>query len=76
MTDPADVPGDPRGPEDSRTSDEPRRNDAALWMVAGLMALIAVGGLAYGLSYPSLHASNPPQTTGSGAGHPRGGPPL
>jgi hypothetical protein len=43
-------------------------NDTVVWVVAGLMALIVVGGLTYGLSYPSLHASNPPpQTTGSGA---------
>jgi hypothetical protein len=63
MTDPA------RGPEEPRFSEEPH-NNAALWLVVGLMALIAVGGLAYGLSYPSLHASHPPQTTGSGAGHP------
>ena len=52
-----------------RDSGEPR-NEAALWLVAGLMALIAVGGMVYGLSYPSLYASNPPQTTGSGTGHP------
>lgn len=57
MTGPKRVPGKPR-------------NDIAIWLVAGLMALIAVGGMAYGLSYPTLHASNPPQTTGSGAGHP------
>jgi hypothetical protein len=56
-----------------RTHEEPRRNDTALWVVVGLMALIVVGGLAYGLSYPSLHASNPPQTTGSGAEHARNG---
>ena len=50
-----------------RTPNEPG-NDTAVWVVAGLMALIVVGGLTYGLSYPSLHASNPPpQTTGSGA---------
>ena len=53
-----------------RIPEEPRRNDTALWIVVGLMAVIAVGGLAYGLSYPSLYASNPPQTTGSGASHP------
>jgi len=49
-----------------RNPNEPR-NDTVLWVVVGLMALIVVGGLTYGLSYPSLHASNPPQTTGSGA---------
>ena len=53
-----------------RIPQEHRRDDTALWLVAGLMALIAVGGMVYGLSYPTLHASNPPQTTGSGAGHP------
>jgi hypothetical protein len=58
-----------------RTPQEPRRN-AALWVVVGLMALIAVGGLTYGLSYPSLYASNPPQTTGSAAQHARSGHPL
>jgi hypothetical protein len=42
-------------------------NDKMVWIVAAVMALIVVGGLTYGLSYPSLHASNPPQTTGSGA---------
>jgi hypothetical protein len=51
-----------------RIPKEPR-NDAAFWVIAGLMALIMVGGLAYGLSYPTLQASNPssPQTTGSGS---------
>ena len=49
-----------------RTPGEPR-DDTALWLLVGLMALIAVGGMAYGLSYPSLHASNPPQAIGSGA---------
>ena len=42
---------------------EPTRNDVTLWILVGLMALIVVGGLVYGLSYPSLQASNPPQTT-------------
>ena len=59
-----------------RAPREPRRNDTALWVVVGLMALIVVGGLAYGLSYPSLHASNPPQTTGSAAQHSRSSHPL
>ena len=59
-----------------RAPQEPRRNDTALWVVVGLMALIVVGGLAYGLSYPSLHASNPPQTTGSAAQHSRSSHPL
>ena len=40
------------------------------------MGLIAVGGLVYGLSYPSLNASNPPQTVGSAPSHARSGHPL
>ena len=35
-----------------------------------------VGGLVYGLSYPSLYASNPPQTVGSAPSHARSGHPL
>ena len=58
-----------RNPQEPRR-EEPRRDDRALWLVVGLMALIAVGGMVYGLSYPSLYASNPPQTTGSGVSHP------
>jgi hypothetical protein len=52
------------------------RNDVALWMLVGLMALIAVGGLVYGLSYPSIYATNPPQTVGSAASHARSGHPM
>jgi hypothetical protein len=52
-----------------RTPEQPSRNDVSLWILVGLMALIAVGGLVYGLSYPSLQASNPPQTVGSAATH-------
>jgi hypothetical protein len=63
MTDPERAPNEPR-------------NDTALWVVVGLMVLIVVGGLAYSLSYPSLTASNPPQTTGSAAQHSRSGHPL
>jgi hypothetical protein len=37
------------------------------------MALIVVGGLVYGLSYPSIYATNPPQTVGSAASHSRSG---
>ncbi len=55
-----------------RMPDEPSRNDVSLWILVGLMALIAVGGLVYGLSYPSLYASNPPQTVGSAAAPARG----
>ena len=58
-----------RNPQEPRR-EEPRRDDTALWLVVGLMALIAVGGMVYGLSYPLLYASNPLQTTGSGVSHP------
>ena len=50
-----------------RKPEEPSRNDVSLWILVGLMVLIAVGGLVYGLSYPSIYASNPPQTVGSAA---------
>jgi hypothetical protein len=40
------------------------------------MGLIAVGGLVYGLSYSSIHASNPSQTVGSAASHARSGQPM
>jgi hypothetical protein len=59
-----------------RNTGEPTRNDVTLWILVGLMALIAVGGLVYGLSYPSIYASNPPQTVGSAAAHMRSGHPL
>jgi hypothetical protein len=59
-----------------RKTGEPTRNDATLWILVGLMALIVVGGLVYGLSYPSIYASNPPQTVGSAAAHMRSGHPL
>jgi hypothetical protein len=55
---------------------EPRRNDVTLWFLVVLMALIVVGGLAYGLSYPSIFASNPPETVGSAAAHMRSGHPM
>ena len=63
-------------PDPDRNPEDPRRNDTALWMLMGLMALVVVGGLAYGLSYPSLNPNNPAQTTGSGAGQVRPGHPL
>jgi hypothetical protein len=47
-----------------------------LWILVGLMVLIAVGGLAYGLAYPSIYATNPPQTVGSAAAHARSGHPM
>jgi len=59
-----------------KTPEEPSRNNVSLWILVGLMALIAVGGLVYGLSYPSLNASNPPQTVGSAPSHARSGHPL
>jgi hypothetical protein len=55
---------------------EPTRNDVTLWILVGLMALIVVGGLVYGLSYPTIYASNPPETVGSAAAHMRSGHPL
>jgi len=59
-----------------RMPEEPSRNDVSLWILVGLMVLIAVGGLVYGLSYSSLNASNPPQTVGSAPSHARSGHPL
>ncbi|MEA2979166.1 MAG: hypothetical protein QOF09_989 [Alphaproteobacteria bacterium] len=59
-----------------RNAREPSRNDVSLWILAGLMGLIAVGGLVYGLSYSSIHASNPSQTVGSAASHARSGQPM
>lgn len=55
---------------------ESNRTNVRVWILVGLMALIVVGGLAYGLSYPSLEASNPPQTVGSAASHLKSGRPL
>ena len=52
------------------------RDGVALWVVLGLMMLLAVGGLAYGLAYPSIYAANPPETVGSAAPHPGSGHPL
>ena len=56
-----------------RPPEESSRNDVSLWILVSLMVLIAVGGLVYGLSYPSLYANNPPQTVGSAASHARSG---
>lgn len=74
MTDPDMTDPDMTDPD--RMSEEPARNDVSLWILVSLMVLIAVGGLVYGLSYPSLYASNPPQTVGSAASHARSGHPL
>jgi hypothetical protein len=49
------------------------RDSVALWIVVGLMVLLAVGGLAYGLAYPSIYASNPTETVGSATPHARPG---
>jgi len=73
MTDP-DTTDPDRKPQ--RAPDEPSRNEVSLWILVGLMVLIAVGGLVYGLSYPSLYANNPPQTVGSAPSHARSGHPL
>jgi hypothetical protein len=62
--------------EPDKMSGEPGRNDVSLWILVGLMVLIVVGGLAYGLAYPSIYTSNPPQTVGSAAFHARSGHPL
>jgi hypothetical protein len=51
---------------------EPKSSDVALWLLIGLMILIAAGGLVYGFAYPSLHATNPPQTLGAAPSSPRG----
>ena len=59
--------------EPDKNAGEPGRNDAPLWILVGLMVLISVGGLAYGLFYPSIYATNPPQTVGSAAAHARSG---
>jgi hypothetical protein len=72
MTDPGMNPQQSRG----RGQEPVERVDFALWAVVGLMALIVVGGLVYGLSYPSIYASNPPQTVGSAAAHARSGHPM
>ena len=52
------------------------RDGVALWVVLGLMVLLAVGGLAYGLAYPSIFAANPPATVGFAVPHARSGQPL
>jgi hypothetical protein len=59
-----------------RNPRQTREPDVSLWIVVGLMGLIVVGGLAYGLSYPSIYATDPPQTVGSAAAHARSGHPM
>jgi hypothetical protein len=58
---------------DRKPDESAERNDVALWILVGLMAMIVVGGLTYGLSHPSISSSNPPQTVGSAASHARSG---
>ena len=62
--------------EPNKSAGESDRNDVPLWILVGLMVLISVGGLAYGLMYPSIYATNPPQTVGSAAAHARSGHPM
>lgn len=56
-----------------RNQQSSEQHGVALWIVVGLMAVIVVGGLTYGLSRPADYASNPPQTVGSAASHARSG---
>jgi hypothetical protein len=58
---------------DRKPDEATERNGVALWLLLGLMALIVVGGLTYGLSHPSITSSNPPQTVGSAASDARSG---
>jgi hypothetical protein len=55
---------------------EPERNSIALWILLGLMVLIVIGGLTYGLSHPKMYAGNPPETVGSAPAHARSGHPM
>jgi hypothetical protein len=59
-----------------KTPEEPTRDDVSLWILVGLLALIAVGGMVYGLSYPTLNASNPAHTVGSAMPHARSDHPM
>jgi hypothetical protein len=61
---------------DRKSPERPDREEASLWILVGLMVLIAVGGLVYGFAYPSIYATNPPQTVGSAAAHARSGHPM
>ena len=62
--------------EFEKPAEPAERDSVALWVVVGLMVLIAVGGLAYGLAYPSIFAANPPETVGFAAPHARSSHPL
>jgi hypothetical protein len=61
---------------DKKPEEAPERSEVALWILVGLMALIVVGGLTYGLSHPKIYSENPPQTVGSAASHARSGHPM
>ena len=58
---------------DRKPDDSAERNDVALWILVGFMALIVVGGLTYGLSRPAIYSGHPPQTVGSAAPDVRSG---
>lgn len=51
-----------------RNGQMPNRNTVSLWILVALMALIVVGGLVYGLSYPTIYSGNP-QTVGAALPH-------
>jgi hypothetical protein len=55
---------------DRKPDESAERSDVALWILVGLMALIVVGGLTYGLSRPAIYSSNVPQTVGSAPSQP------
>jgi hypothetical protein len=67
---------DRKSQESARNQESVGHDGVGLWILVGLMVLIAVGGLVYGLSYPSIYASNPPETVGSAASHVRSGHPM
>jgi len=58
-----------------RTTESPRTN-VRVWILVCVMALIAVGGLAYGLSYPLLQTDDSAHNVGPIASHMRPGHPL
>ena len=60
---------------DRKDDTSAERNDVALWILMGIMALIVVGGLTFGLSHPGIY-NHPPQTVGSAAAHMRSGHPM
>lgn len=44
---------------------EADRTDTVLWVLMAVMAALVVGGLAYGLAYPSLYASDSVKKVGA-----------